>query len=843
MNTSRDTSMLLQQSCRVALAALLHDLGKFAERSRVYADHPRIDEQRQLVCPHQVNAKGGTFGHTHIHAAHTGIALDELEKLRLLPPMVGQDMAPFGSWFTPGQTDDSLNNAAAMHHMPGTFLQWVVATADRVASGFERQDFDTYNRAEERQNHYTARLLTQFEQLDRGGKITPTVVYPLLPLSPATLAPRPIKETSPTTNLQGQTEYLALWTEFVGSLAKIPSHFREDLPTWLDAFDSAWLCYTHAIASATAGNTQPDVSLYDHSKATAAFATAIWRYHADNNHDLEVVRKNLETRNGEHGWQEAKILLIQGDFFGIQNYVFGSGSQTQKFAAKLLRGRSFSVALLTELAALKVLAALELPPTSQIVNAAGKFLIVAPNTAVAQTAIAQVRAEVAAWFARWTLGQQGIGIATEVASLDDFKMTKFAALRKRLANALEVQKLQRHDLCGANAAPAILADYLQRCGVAGVCSFDDRSPAETRIDDPDGRQFPASCLAAEQINLGRRLLSNGDLEIFLDADSKAFNWLGYKVRLRDDDDRPGVRPVRTWDFSGPNAETDCLFAGYARRFVNTYVPITGSNPTDFSELAARSEGLEALGVLKGDVDNLGALFEKGLKEPTFAKWASLSRQLHTFFAVRLPWLCQSDERFRNIYTVFAGGDDFFLIGPWNVVLDLGDVMQAEFAKHVAHNAKITFSTGFVLAQPSQPVRRMAEAAEEALGLAKKHDDGQVKKNAVHAFRRTVSWKTFARLRAAEQGISTFCAAHNPSNGYIYGLLQLADQAQATAEAKKSGKGKTQDWLWRARFAYRTRRVFRDSAAQIAANDLFGSALKDFNGDYRLALSAHLYRRR
>jgi CRISPR-associated protein Csm1 len=68
---------------------------------------------------------------------------------------------------------------------------------------------------------------------------------------------------------------------------------------------------------------------------------------------------------------------VQGDFFGIQDFIFAEGGKTQKRAATLLRGRSFYVSLLSELAALKVLEALALPATSQVVNAAGKFLIVA----------------------------------------------------------------------------------------------------------------------------------------------------------------------------------------------------------------------------------------------------------------------------------------------------------------------------------------------------------------------------------------------------------------------------------------------------------------------------------
>ena len=42
-----------------------------------------------------------------------------------------------------------MANAAAGHHKPGSFLQWIVATADRAASGFEHKKFDEYNESRE----------------------------------------------------------------------------------------------------------------------------------------------------------------------------------------------------------------------------------------------------------------------------------------------------------------------------------------------------------------------------------------------------------------------------------------------------------------------------------------------------------------------------------------------------------------------------------------------------------------------------------------------------------------------------------------------------------------------
>ncbi|MCB1977133.1 MAG: hypothetical protein KDE66_09045, partial [Nitrosomonas sp.] len=160
-------SSLLEQSSRIALAAFLHDLGKFAERARISNDQEVIEANKHLYCPRQkkfTDDKNVRF--THVHAAYTGLAMDVIEDY--LPDLTGTDFAPFGSWKTK-DADDSFINAAAMHHKPVTFLQWIIATADRVASGFDREEFEQYNQAEEGtvtgKNHYTARQLTLFEQI------------------------------------------------------------------------------------------------------------------------------------------------------------------------------------------------------------------------------------------------------------------------------------------------------------------------------------------------------------------------------------------------------------------------------------------------------------------------------------------------------------------------------------------------------------------------------------------------------------------------------------------------------------------------------------------------------
>lgn len=901
----------LVPSCRLALAALLHDLGKFAERAGLQIDANTLAANQHLYCPRQGVGRQQWFSHQH--AAYTGIAADLIEPW--LPPMTGDDMAPFAAWNT-ASVDDSLINAAAQHHSPRTFLQWIIATADRVASGFEREQFEQYNQAKEEKTstgktHYTARQLTLFEQirLDRTDKPAFAWRYPLAPLSPKSIFPVKAVGYEQHDKIAAQKEYQALWEGFIAGLQRIPESHRAQLPLWLDHFDSLWACYTHAIPSATAFGTKPEVSLYDHSKAVAALAVALWRYHQERSDDFQAVTPRMQHRAD---WDENKFLLIQGDLQGIQDFIFASGGETQKHAAKLLRGRSFYVSLLTECAALRLLEALGLPSTSQIINAAGKFLLVAPNTPATLAAVDQVRAKLDQWFLKYSFGQSGLGIATLPACCNDFLPDRsghrrFGDLMRRLFAALEVAKLRRFDLCGAQPPAPVFEGFLDRFTLGEECQIDGRSPAEVTLNG-----LKVSILAADQIAIGRYLASFDRILITRQSPnhhSLRLPVFGYSIQFTGDEEGSGKfgpearsgNLRRAWDFSLPGrVENESVWHGYARRFINAYVPRWETLPNDwelgkyrgrdmeeeppelgdpktFNHLACedrtlnekgRPVGISALMTLKGDVDNLGRIFQGGLTEMTFAKMAGLSRQMNAFFTLYLPWLCQS--RYRNCYTVFAGGDDFFLIGPWKSQMALARELRTRFGQYTAENPELHFSAALSLTKPGLPVRSLAELAEEILEKAKGHNPKSLTrppKDSIGCFRETVFWTELDQL-IGEGGCLPNLKQQTQdlklSAGYLYDLLRLTDMAaaleedrklqeQASKPAQEKREIRIENALWLSRFAYQTRRLLerqrglddaeRRRRQQELAQVIVEQGIKKFNGAYRIALFVHLYENR
>ena len=486
--------------------------------------------------------------------------------------------------------------------------------ANQLATGLANADNNTTQ-------HFTLFEQIHIDEKQDRQKSKKAHCYPLAPLSPYSIFP--IQTAAYTEN------YSQLWQEFETALGQIPTSHQQNLPLWLDHFDSCFQTYAHNIPSTSGAG----VSLYDHAKTTTAIATALWRYQKTYT-DSELSNKT-----------EQKFLLIQADFFGIQNFIFAQGGDSTKKAAKLLRGRSFYVSLITECAALAVLEALELPATSQIINAAGKFLIVAPNTCSTIKRLLVLQRKFNQWFLKQSYGQSGLGLAWHAASCDDF--VSFKELMKKLHEKLERSKYQHIDLCGKNPEQAVFSNYIDSFNNEfGVCQLNDKAPAVNKDK--------ISQLAQDQINIGTWLIRQQRL-IISNEKIKGLNALkiplfGYSVHFVEAEGLRGkfgeevkagnIR--RLFDFSPASSKTFALWNGYARRNISGYVPyfkaedeyhdekylkfltdddldeVEINAPKLLNHLALEDVkpesdgnwyGIKALAVLKGDIDNLGAIFQ------------------------------------------------------------------------------------------------------------------------------------------------------------------------------------------------------------------------------------------
>lgn len=617
------------------------------------------------------------------------------------------------------------------------------------------------------------KLFSLFETIHQENTET-QFSYDFQPLSPNTIFPK--KE-------ENNTALSVHWDKFINAINEIPKSHCDNPSLWLDHFDTAMQCFTCNLPSPYSD----DISFYDFTKAVAAFVVAL---------------ADQESNKAE------PFLLIQGDFFGIQDFIFSGGSASNKGAAKILRGRSFQVSLFTELAALKILNVCKLPTTSQMMNAAGKFLIVAPNTEEVKNAIKQVQSELNQWFIKETYGLIGLGIAVQSAKCSDFEQNNYKELVKKLFQNLEEQKLKRLDLTDTTQSVQEV-EYPN-----GVCEMNSFFPAQI------GKE--RSIISEDQIKIGEMLAKkqriiiadiNADINHKYETQILKLPIFGFKViftNSREDTKEFGY-PVkllqihRFWDFSLPKDTNAKIWNGYARRYINAYVPFDEEGKIiTFGDIENQDKGQKALMTLKGDVDNLGTIFQEGIQPANIAKMAALSRQMNLFFSLWLPAYCA--EQSQSMYTVFAGGDDFFLIGPWYSTQKVAHAMQQAFAHYVAENPKIHFSVGMVMSKSNIPVPRLGDLAEEALEKSKGIDKGEKVstaegKNAVTIFNRSVKWKDWQSLCNLEKKIHHLAETYKISTSYLYSLIRLCEQA---ADEKN-----IESTMWRSRFYYRTARYVLD----------------------------------
>ena len=157
-----------------------------------------------------------------------------------------------------------------------------------------------------------------------------------------------------------------------------------------------------------------------------------------------------------------------------------------------------------------------------------------------------------------------------------------------------------------------------------------------------------------------------------------------------------------------------------------------------------ADGTE-LGVLRMDVDGLGKRFIKGFK--SLEEYREYSNSLTEFFEEYIKKLQETQNYKNNLNIIYAGGDDLFIVGRWDKVIDFAELIHKEVEKapfnmNVEDDNKIHIYGGIAIVKSTFPIAKAADLAGEAEDFAKQFDgeeNGYGKKNAFHMLGKTISW--------------------------------------------------------------------------------------------------------
>ena len=537
---------------------------------------------------------------------------------------------------------------------------------------------------------------------------------------------------------------------------------------------------------------EPDVSLFDHLRLTGAIAAALWAYHGASP-SIEALRDEKPN----------KFLLVIGDLGGIQGHIYRiQGAQTGVGGlAKRLRARSLEVSLAAEAMGLELLRRTGFTPLQRVMSAGGKFYLLLPHTEPVLEALDAVRRE----WEGWAL-EQGATLLPFLAA-HPFAPAGFKAFN-------EVLRLAHRALAQARLAPLksqlggpYLSSGQQSLRPCKACGVRPARSATAEL-----------CPGCERdAHIGRLIPKQQDIGFFLQETTRPhYRFPALWVALEPSDlhtlrTRPNFSPApHPWEvrlLAGhvPTLE-QALAAGDWPDLAayKAWAMERGlweeeqdgergkDDPLTLAELAEFSSGAKYLGALMLDADRMGEAFARGFENPSPSRIASLSRMLELFFAgevlelirnpntyqKRLGWdeatAREKARRYPLIYSVYAGGDDLFLLGPWDVLLEFALDLEQLYRAFTGHPG-LTLSGGFVLVNPSLPIPLLAEAVQEAEQAAK-----AAGRDRLHLFGQSVPW---AKLRGLVDWVRSF-RQHLQAEGkegmtsaLAYRLLRLWRQHQ------------------------------------------------------------------
>ena len=742
---------------KAALAGLLHDIGKFTQRAG------------EKLSTQFTNEDAGSSG---THARYSQQFIEQ---------------------YIPQSLREGLSGV--LYHHRNDIASPVIKRiriADQLAAG------ERWGGSEIQADPREARLIPILANVELLAP-KPTIHYE------HSLRPLTIKDKSayPVESQLNQGDYSQLWQQMKQELDEWK---KKRGATWdnqpIKAFFTTLLAvfqkYLWCVPSATPWKKDekdkplrswPDVSLYDHNRLTSAIAACL----AYDDHLPEP--------------DEDVALLVRGDLSGIQRFIYRLSRPDAETAhvAKRLRGRSFYVQLLSELVVEWILNEIGLPDSCAIFIGGGRFDLLLPTKS--EKKVEDLYAKLSHWLYHQFQGELALLMASAPANAGDLADSR--KIFRELDRKLEEAKLSKWVTLLSPQQMAVPG--IPQYHVCKVCQLTPMPDSGLvcdlcQIHAQIGKELPYLHYLAYCYKPASAI----DKEKIISFKNAPFNisvvLLREKIEIKD-------LPPGSKVFS-INETEDFIFADYASsfRFLANSAPralkdykgeaeesIQQGDILHFEAIAKLSRGAERLGILKADVDRFGLIMSEGLSEedsgkaptlclrPTLSRMASLSRMLDLFFSGQLNRICQevSDEWAKDnpqkatltdgiFYILYSGGDDLFIVGPWEEVLQLAERVRKEFNAFSANNPNLTISAGYVQVKPRYPVQKFAELVDQAEQVAKQQ------RNQIHAFGTTMDWDHFDQLLELAHSWSKAVQNGEIPSGLIYDLGGLFRQHSDSA---------------------------------------------------------------
>lgn len=715
----------------IYLAALLHDIGKFYQRADVGSvrDSKHLKEHCKVESSFCPQGQNGTY--THKHVLWTAQFIEDFAPV--FKTLVNADISN-------QSVKDNLMNLAAGHHLKSEQLSdlgRIIKEADCLSSGMDRSSDEALKDSQDEtetswDSFKKKRMISILQTVQISNENTHSNEWMHLPVGKMELS----KKYFPKSTFESQPDYATLWNEFIGDFKFIQANtYRAFSETLLN------LLYKYATTIPASTINFPDVSLYDHLKTTAALAVCLYDY-------------QQETPN-----EGNPFLLIGADFSGIQSYIYQIVS---KHAGKNLKGRSFYLRILSDTIVRYLLKELHLFQANVIYNSGGGFYLLAPNTTFVKTQLKQ---------AIKTIEKQLFDThgTTLYVAIDSIELSKNALMHKQgedLGKVWGELFVKRDKKKSTKFASLIWTDYhafFEPSMMGGDAKRDSITGEEFLPDESIIQKSGLTLkeITSCQIELGKKLRET-NLLVIKEGEPLSY-WkdrvhispasLGFTYYFLDSEEElkkmkeklsASADEVTVLTMNGTNG--NCDFLHTLDGINNIYgLEFYGGNEIDHKNIQTFEEmcenkNLSRLGVLRMDVDNLGQVFQKGIptERATLSRYAALSRSFDYFFSGYLNTIWRETNPERS-FIIYSGGDDVFIVGSWDVTIELAKKIKDDFTEFTCQNPDFSLSGGIAILPPKYPIMKGAEESAYEEHQAKNHTCNAKSKNSISFLNMPLNW--------------------------------------------------------------------------------------------------------
>ena len=431
------------------------------------------------------------------------------------------------------------------------------------------------------------------------------------------------------------------------------------------------------LPSSTSKGEVADISLFDHVKLTAAISSCIYQYMNDS--QVKDYREYLY-KNAQDFYGKKAFLLYSMDLSGIQDFIYTIHS---KDALKTLRARSFYLEIMMEHMIDTLLERLSLSRANLLYAGGGHCYMILPNTAAVKDVLAKFMGETNEWLTENYDIVLYVADGYAEASADNLKNVpekSYGELFKTMSNAISEKKSNRYmieQIKNLNGSKKI--QYSRECR---ICKRLDRVNEEGVCSICDAMRKSSKAIMNEQFFV----ITSSEVENGLPLPCGAWMIAESEQKLRNRMQNQPQSLLRAYSKNRYYTGLDVA----ARIWVGNYSGDDCQTMEDLARHAFDSGAVRRIGVLRADVDNMGQAFTSGFAEKynTISRTATLSRQLSMFFKCYINTLLSEKEYMinessggRSATIVYSGGDDLFIVGAWNDIVELAVDIRRNFKKY------------------------------------------------------------------------------------------------------------------------------------------------------------------